>query len=750
VVTDIGLEKVAVPDPSFPLIEGESRAEANMIQVLRTKLENRTIQRQKLPTNSPLEPAEQSQTERIRGGGDDADLKMDVDAEHTGSAPEAATTAAGTAENNTVQLEQPMSNAPMNVANDTKPAVPTTSGSTNSLASGPGNQPVQATGAPIASSLPHLLPAPGFVSQKASLTQPPPAPLVDSGISQETLFMTQTREPNSTLLLGGQQAQNTASLPVVVPAPNPVPHVRAPAPVQVPPPGPGSLQPVPTLAPAELAAPAPVPLQPTPAPAPLQVPATVRTPVPLQPAPAPAHFPTPVLLQPAPPAPAPTPVQLATHAPVPLQPVPVVPLPKPVPAPLSLPTPATAHQITPSAQVNTRVSPTPGTKATMLPTTTASSVVEPKEDPVPVPSSTHSNAPVSAIEITQTAAPQSLATKPEPRWELHRPGPNDEMVTPEDQLTPKPAWYNKDGIADIERVMLPEWFDGSAPHRTPETYRKARETILTISDTISNRNVTGAMVRRSIVGDAGSLQRLRDFMSNWGLINEDAINDSTPTAPILREKYPAPKQLNSQQKDKLLTAVVEQSSKRQKLASDNSYSPIDWTEIALQVGYGVTAEDCERNFLSMPINVDESSVATGTTERPITPEVSSEAHVQPTKELLRQEFLRELVDSAHPEVVRKATTAALEATRDGGNLKQAQAGTLLSLVASRAVEEAQKTETQLEAILSQLLDQRMKKLENRMAMMDDVESILEAEKVALELERRDLYTARCRHWFGGT
>jgi len=26
---------------------------------------------------------------------------------------------------------------------------------------------------------------------------------------------------------------------------------------------------------------------------------------------------------------------------------------------------------------------------------------------------------------------------------------------------------------------------------------------------------------------------------------------------------------------------------------------------------------------------------------------------------------------------------------------------------------------------------------------------LEAERVALELERRDLYTARCRHWFQG-
>jgi SWI/SNF related-matrix-associated actin-dependent regulator of chromatin subfamily C len=47
------------------------------------------------------------------------------------------------------------------------------------------------------------------------------------------------------------------------------------------------------------------------------------------------------------------------------------------------------------------------------------------------------------------------------------------------------------------------------------------------------------------------------------------------------------------------------------------------------------------------------------------------------------------------------------------------------------------------------VNQRMEKLENRMALLDDIEGIIEAEKVALELERRDLYTARCRHWFGG-
>ena len=90
---------------------------------------------------------------------------------------------------------------------------------------------------------------------------------------------------------------------------------------------------------------------------------------------------------------------------------------------------------------------------------------------------------------------------------------------------------------------------------------------------------------------------------------------------------------------------------------------------------------------------------------------------------------------------------AIEATNF--NPGEAQAASLLGLHVTQAVENARGHEIELGLRLSKLLDARMQKLENRMAMLDDVEGILEAEKVALEMERRDLYTARCRHWFGG-
>lgn len=385
-------------------------------------------------------------------------------------------------------------------------------------------------------------------------------------------------------------------------------------------------------------------------------------------------------------------------------------------------------------------------------------------------STTQANSGTTKV-ITGTATPappapsstpipiQSLATKPEPQWELHRPAPNDETVTPQDQLPPKPDWYRSDGIADIERTMLPEWFDNSASHRTPESYIKARETIVAMSTTVANRNVTSTMVRRSIVGDAGSLQRLRNFLTHFGLINTDAINDSAPTPAILREKYPVPREWDDGLREELMNAVVEQASKRRKTSSDaddnSSFVPVDWEQVALQVGHGVSADECERGFLSMPIPTDSSSADANTTTTTKSDEQESTAHqsseAYPYKEKIQREFLNELIQNTKPEIIRKATEAAMAAASLGPDpVREAQSGALLGIAASHAAEEAKKTEDELEAVLSHLLDQRMKKLENRMAMMEDVEALLETEKVALEIERRDLYTARCRHWYETT
>ena len=459
-------------------------------------------------------------------------------------------------------------------------------------------------------------------------------------------------------------------------------------------------------------------------------------------------------------APVATPVVLPATAPAPPALTPIVPpaavLASGVQAPLQPVVPANPGQPSPASVVVSSTSAPIQNSASMASpfqtqasgqaATVSASAVTSGSDAKP--QSTPSAVPSSAVS---TPAPLSTLSKtPAPQWEQHKPGPNDEMVTPADQLTPMPDWYKKDDVANIERTMLPEWFDSSAPHRTFSSYIKAREKAIEISGTIANRNVTNAMMRRSIVGDAGSLQRLRNFLVNFGLINEDGINDSAPTPAVLKEQgTSSPKRFNDQLRDELVGAVLQQS-KKQKIG-ESSFVPIDWEKVAMQVGHGATSEDCERNFLSVPLNNDNVM----STERSITPDNSHDKESKEaspesrqSKDISRQEVIRDLIDSSSPEIIRKVTEAAMEAAEN--NLKKAQSSAVLGLVASRAIEEARLHENALSSVLSQLVNQRMEKLENRMALLDDIEGIMEAEKVALELERRDLYTARCRHWFGGS
>ncbi|KAL3934646.1 MAG: hypothetical protein SGARI_003301 [Bacillariaceae sp.] len=373
-------------------------------------------------------------------------------------------------------------------------------------------------------------------------------------------------------------------------------------------------------------------------------------------------------------------------------------------------------------------------------------------------------------EKKETPAAQSLNSKPDPEWQQLKPGPHDETLTPPDQLPKRPEWYNKDSISDVERAMLPEWFDSSSPHRTPESYMEVREKVVKMSDTLANRNVTGAMMRRSIVGDAGSLLRLREFFGHWGVINEDAINDSTPTPASLRPDMKRPIEFSDDMRSELVTAVVQQA-KRRKVGTDadgdhdmgvetttSSFIPINWEEVANKVGHGASADECQKTFMMESLQPDAS---TSSTERPITPEATSDESkpaavgsassadmaTNRTKEEIEKDLLESLVKESDPQVMGAVFDAAMKAT--DGNLAESQAATRLGLHVSRSVEESRNHEVDLADRLSKLVDMRMKKLENRMGMMDDVEGILEAEKVALELERRDLYTARCRHWFGG-
>lgn len=366
----------------------------------------------------------------------------------------------------------------------------------------------------------------------------------------------------------------------------------------------------------------------------------------------------------------------------------------------------------------------------------------------PMPTSSSNPVPVASAPSASAEEPNVLPLnkRPAPQWEQHLPGTNDDLQVDAANKTPKPDWYTSDGVSELEKTALPEWFDGSAPHRTAKSYVEAREKMIEMSDKLVNRYVTTTMVRRAIPGDVGSLTRLHKFLTNFSLINEDAQNDSAPT-PVTMQEDKSKFRWAMSIRTNLLNAVVEQARKRPKLENPAEFVPIDWEAVADQVGHGVNAKECERQFLALPISEHAN-------ERSITPDMTSgeqdkskNESTQKDRLELQQELLQSIIDKCDPSVVSEVTKAAFRVA--GGDLESVQRAGVVGAVYGQALEEARFHEDSVAHLLSEIVDLRMQKLENRLSLLDDVEGMLEAERVALELERRDLYTARCRNWFGG-
>jgi hypothetical protein len=377
---------------------------------------------------------------------------------------------------------------------------------------------------------------------------------------------------------------------------------------------------------------------------------------------------------------------------------------------------SSANAQVPSTEPSSQLVPT------MEPKLQSSSVAPP-----PVTSSGTPGHPSSLSSPPPQVLP--LQKRPAEQWE-HQIPKKEEQIETDVVKIPTPDWYQADKISSFEKILLPEWFDGSAQHRTPESYLRARETMIEMSKKLDSRYLTSTMARRSIPGDAGSILRLHGFLTSYALINGTAINDTTPTPMVfVRKSCPSG---NEELHLKIREAVVDQArNKRAKMSeSDEAPITIDWGIVARTVGGGLSATDCQRQFLAMPLMDDEK-----------------EPDAFKGKRKRQEEIFQNLVESTDPAVLQKVLNEALESTED---VIESQKAAVLGIVANQTVQDAQIQQQSVSRILSEIVDLRMQKLENRLAILDDVEGLLDAERVALELERRDLYTARCRHWFGGT
>ena len=269
-----------------------------------------------------------------------------------------------------------------------------------------------------------------------------------------------------------------------------------------------------------------------------------------------------------------------------------------------------------------------------------------------------------------------------------------------------------------------------------------------------NKYVTATAIRRCVPGDAGSLMRMHQYLVSWGFINGSAIGESAPTVSIDQNNTQVPSagknidpKWTTDMVNVLTAAVASFATKKRKRDEKDSIDlAIDWNVVAQKVGRNTTPHDCYHKFLSLTFENLKPNVL-NQLDKELEADDATAVTIDNETKFGTESLVSQLIDGVRPVVAQAAIDASFKAS--GGDLIATQKASVLASVANNAADAARKEEESADRILQEILDQRMSKLENRLSLLDDLECMFDAERMALELERRDLYTLRCRHWFSG-
>ncbi|KAK4275034.1 hypothetical protein QN277_018177 [Acacia crassicarpa] len=91
-------------------------------------------------------------------------------------------------------------------------------------------------------------------------------------------------------------------------------------------------------------------------------------------------------------------------------------------------------------------------------------------------------------------------------------------------------WFSWNGIHECEVRHLPEFFESASHSKNPRVYKYYRNSIVKNFRDNPTRKITFTDVRKTLVGDVGSIRRVFDFLEAWSLINYQP--SSTLTKPL--------------------------------------------------------------------------------------------------------------------------------------------------------------------------------------------------------------------------
>ncbi|XP_050208708.1 SWI/SNF complex subunit SWI3B [Mercurialis annua] len=131
------------------------------------------------------------------------------------------------------------------------------------------------------------------------------------------------------------------------------------------------------------------------------------------------------------------------------------------------------------------------------------------------------NPPATAVAFSPVKPELSTPSTSTATAATPRPPPTTPSSDPDVVHIPSYSrWFSWNDIHECEVRNVPEFFDSRSPAKNPRVYKYYRNSIIKyFRRNNPSGKITFTEVRRTLVGDAGSIRRVFDFLEAWGLIN---------------------------------------------------------------------------------------------------------------------------------------------------------------------------------------------------------------------------------------
>uniref|UniRef100_A0A8C9ZYD4 SWI/SNF related BAF chromatin remodeling complex subunit C1b n=1 Tax=Sander lucioperca TaxID=283035 RepID=A0A8C9ZYD4_SANLU len=400
------------------------------------------------------------------------------------------------------------------------------------------------------------------------------------------------------------------------------------------------------------------------------------------------------------------------------------------------------------------------------------------EDPTPVPN------------MEEVILPKN---DEEGRGEITRLSEGEDNVTEQTHHIIIPSytsWFNNNSIQSIEKRALPEFFNGKNKSKSPEIYLAYRNFMIDTYRLNPQEYLSSTSCRRNLTGDVCAVMRVHAFLEQWGLINYQVDAESRPLpmgpppTPHFNVLADTPSGLAPLQHKPLQVSASQHmlyfpEKSREKPSDSQNFglrSDIytkkhpktkgasagrewteqetllllealevyrdDWNKVSEHVG-SRTQDECILHFLRLPIEdpyLEDSSASLGPLAYQPVPFSQSENPVMSTVA-----FLASVVD---PRVASSAAKAALGERTERGMLISCLFSTTFthlltfSIFATCLQHLAAVEERKIKSLVALLVETQMKKLEIKLRHFEELETIMDREKEALEQQRQQLLSER--------